>query len=368
MFDMKAATERLLNGCIIRSKNGVNLYTPDGQGNYPALWTRDFAYMVENASDLLPNDDIKVAIEYLLNAADQNGWIPDRVLADGEARYTAGGGDFPALANLDNGCFLVLAADAFLKLLGEDEAVGLFLSWKDALVRGVTCLPTNDAGMMLNDTEPLHSPYGFTDTIAKGGALCFETLLLWNAETVLIRWLSKVGEDTDDFCNRVRDIETHFTATFMDESGMLLAATRQCRQIDVWASCFAISIGFPLTKTERDGIVAWLIAHYCDVVQNGQVRHLPKGEYWEKTFIPVEEGTYQNGAFWATATGWFADAVREYDEELALRTIRDALRFFETDGIFECVNDTYRKLDTYVVSAVNVYGACRRFGILDTTR
>ena len=58
MLDIKAVTQRLLNGCIIKANNGINMYTPDGKGNYPSLWTRDFAYMVESAGDLIPEDDI----------------------------------------------------------------------------------------------------------------------------------------------------------------------------------------------------------------------------------------------------------------------------------------------------------------------
>ena len=32
MWNIKAATEALLNGCVIKSDNNVNMYTPDGKG------------------------------------------------------------------------------------------------------------------------------------------------------------------------------------------------------------------------------------------------------------------------------------------------------------------------------------------------
>lgn len=67
------------------------MYTPDGLGNYRALWTRDFTYMVENAGDLIPKKDIENGIEYLLAGAADDGWIPDRVGPSGKACYTAGG-------------------------------------------------------------------------------------------------------------------------------------------------------------------------------------------------------------------------------------------------------------------------------------
>lgn len=364
MLDIKYVTRKLIDGCVIKSDSGVKMYTPDGMGNYAALWTRDFAYMVKYAGDLMDASDIKNAIDYLINGADTNGWIPDRVKSDGTARYTAGGTDFPAQPNLDNGCFLILAVDAFLDSLPTAQAIDLFAVWKDALIRGIACLPTDDKGLLSNTTVPLHSPYGFTDTVAKSGALCFETLLLWRAEKALVKWLEKTNVAADPFKNSIARIEEYFSAVFMDKSGMLLAATEQCRQIDVWASCYAVSIGFPLTEQEKSNIAAWLVSHYDSIVEAGQIRHLPHGEYWEKTFVPVEKGTYQNGAFWATPTGWFVDAIIEHDKSLALRTIHDVLQYFEIYGIFECVNGACQRLDTYVASATNVYGMCKKHGII----
>lgn len=105
-MNIKHITEKLLKGCIINAFDGTKLYFPDGVGNYPALWTRDFAYMVENAVDLIPSKDVKDGIEYIVGAVRNDGWVPDRVQFDGIAKYTAGGDDFPASPNLDNGCFL----------------------------------------------------------------------------------------------------------------------------------------------------------------------------------------------------------------------------------------------------------------------
>lgn len=364
MFDIKAVTKKLLTGCIIKSDSGVNMYTPDGMAKYAALWTRDFAYMVEYAGDLIDNTDIKNAIEYLLNGADQNGWIPDRVQKNGAARYTAGGPDFPALPNLDNGCFLVIAVDAFLNKLSESEATELFLKWKDNLIAGINCLPTDENGFLINNSTPLHSPYGFTDTVAKSGFLCFETLLLWKAKKALVKWLEKTNIATKELQKSIESIESNFTKIFMDKSGMLISATDQCNQIDIWASCFAISIGFPLTQSEKNNISKWLLKNYDSIVQEGQIRHLPYGEYWEKTFIPVERGTYQNGAYWAVPTCWFVDAIINYDKALALKTISDVLKDFEANGVYECINHSYRRLDTYVASATNVYGMCKKYNCI----
>jgi len=362
MFDIKYETQKLIKGCIIKSDSGVNMYTPDGKASYAAFWTRDFAYMVEYAADLIPLEDMEKGIQYLIDGADENGWIPDRVEKDGTARYTAGF-DFPALPNIDNGCFLIFAADGYLKLLDDHKAKEIFMKWCDALCKGIDCLPKNEDGILINNTNPPHSTYGFTDTVYKTGLLAYETLLLWKAEKLLSNWLLKFGLDADKYITNIDSIEKNFLKIFKSDNGMLKSATEICNQIDIWASCFAVSIGFPMLENEKKNIADWLIENYDSVVEMGQIRHLPTGEFWQKTFIPVEQGTYQNGAFWATATGWFYDTIVDFNKELANKLIVDILQYFEKYGIYECVNGEYKQLDTYVASATNVYGICKKYNL-----
>ena len=360
MWNIEQATRKILEGSIIVAKNGVRMYTPDGLANYAALWTRDFAYMVEYAGDMIPPEDVRECLEYLMDGAAKDGWIPDRVDANGNAFYTAGDSTFPALPNLDTGTYLVIAADCYMNMLPEAEAKAWFRRWKKVLCAGVDCLPINDDGMILNETTPAHSPYGFTDCIRKTGALCMETILLWRALKILSKWL---GPEGGRYRVWLRSIEEHFCETFWDERGMLLAATGVCRQLDVWASCHAVSAGFPLGEEKARAIGRWLVANAGGIVQRGQIRHLPAGEHWEEIFRDAPPETYQNGAFWATPVGWFVDAVVGVDRALAESVLRDVLKDFEENGVFECVNGGYRKLDTYVVSATNVYGACKKYGI-----
>ena len=360
MFDIKAQTEKILKDCIIKSNTDVNLYTPDGKRNYGSLWTRDFAYMVEYASDLIPDEDIENAIEYLLNAADQNGWIPDRVGGTGRMAYTAGGPDFPASPNLDNGPFIILCVNSYLKTVDPQKAEAMFLKWKDALCRGIDCLPVNEKGLILNVAEPPHSPYGFTDTVSKQGELAFESLLLWRAQKELSSLLLKYGFPCEKYLENLKRLEDSFEITFLQDNGMLKAATKVCAQTDVWGSCYAVSIGFPLSKNVKKSICSWLCENYNGVVHFGQLRQLPANEYWEKTFVEVKEGTYQNGAYWATPIVWLYDALKEFNKPLADKTFEDIMLYFEKYGIFECVNGEDRKLETYVVSATNTYGLYKK--------
>lgn len=357
---VRELTQRLLDGCVIRSDSGIKLYTPDGRANYTALWTRDFAYMVEDAGELLDGEDVRLGIEYLMSGMREDGWVPDRVYKDGTAFYTAGPTGFPASPNLDNGCFLMLLADAYLTRLSVDEARARFVCWKDALCRGMDCLPVAKNGLILNHAEPPHSPYGFTDTVCKTGLLCMETLLLWNAKCKLVAWLHACELPTESYERDIAAIETSFLDAFLQSDGTLRAATECCAQTDIWAMCYAVSIGFPMPDAVKLGMVDWLIAHYDGIVEAGQLRHLPAGEYWERTFNGVPHGSYQNGSFWATPVKWLCDALRLRDRALATRTLEELIAYIGTHGCFECVNGDERRLDTYVASATALYGALKR--------
>lgn len=362
-MDIKATAKKLIEGSIILSDDGLRLYTPDGMGNYPCLWTRDFAYMVEYAGDLFERkNDILQCIEYIVKRPASNGWIPDRVDQHGKAYYTAGDDSFPAAPNLDNGPFLAIAAETYLDMLPLEEAKKRFRRWKDNLCRGIACIPKNSDFLVYNPPASPHSPYGFTDCIKKTGLLAMESLLLWRGYRVIARWLNLCQEnDAGLYFERLQGIQNNFSKVFSLPNGMLRAATGCCNQTDIWASCYAVSIGFPLEKGQKKKIAEYLKDYYNKIIQYGQIRHLPLEEYWEDTFVPVPNGTYQNGAYWATPCKWFFDALKDEFPSLARKTYDDLLRYFEQEGIYECVNGEYKKLDTYVASAANAYAVSKAF-------
>ena len=118
-------------------------------------------------------------------------------------------------------------------------------------------------------------------------------------------------------------------------------------------------IGFP-AGAARETILRYLKEHVDEYVFAGQIRHLPKGQYWERLLIDVPHETYQNGAYWATATGWLAWCLYQADPALGLKVLTEAGDYLLNEGSFECVNAGYQKLPSFVVSATNVLGGMRR--------
>ena len=362
---LEDAARKLLAGCVMRAGDGTLLYTPDGKANYAALWTRDFAYMVENAGDLMPLPNIERCIEYLIKGIrESDGAVPDHVQVDGLPLYAAGGPDNQlGQPGLDNAPFLVFAASAYLDMIPAEKRSVQYAKWAPRLIKGMNYIPRGAAsGLVWNDPAKPHSPYGFTDTVGKTGELLMESLLYWRACRMLARLegLYGFGQDSRDFEARAVKIEKNIGVLWDDKTGMFFAATRDCRQTDVWASAYAVAIDFPLAEGMAPRILDWLVDNYYQYVWHGQVRHLPLGEYWERLLMPVEKDRYQNGAFWATPAGWVMEALNRRDPGLARRMFSDLIDDFRVGGICECVNVGYRKLESYVDSATNPLGAARR--------
>jgi hypothetical protein len=76
--------------------------------------------------------------------------------------------------------------------------------------------------------------------------------------------------------------------------------------------------------------------------------------------VPVERDRYQNGAYWATASGWVIYALAQVDRDLAMTTINDLIADFRAGGICECVGPNYRQLPDYAASGTNALGGIHR--------
>ena len=356
---VEAMVKAEVEGSIVYADNGVPMYTPDGVKNYNALWTRDFNYMLEYAGDYIPLENAIACIEYLLeNVHEGDCWLPDRVYANGAVNYAAG--DMPYnRRNLDNNCFIVISMDCVLQRMDKEEGKALLSKWESTLMTALASIPKADNGLVYNDPQDPHSPYGFTDCICKTGMLMKESLLLWRAYSIMAKWQEAYGMDGSVAAAGAAKIEDVLLETFLNADGMLDAATVDCHQTDVWGSCYAVSIGFPMEESVKKGIADYLAANYNDLVQMGQLRHTAPDTYWQRLLSMVNEGEYQNGAYWATPTGWLVDALVKYYPDLARITIQDIVTYYEEVGIYECVNGDYKKLNHYGASASNILPAAR---------
>jgi len=158
---------------------------------------------------------------------------------------------------------------------------------------------------------------------------------------------------------RYEYIQQNINKLWDEDNGMFWAADIDCKQVDIWGSAYAVEVGITNDEQTRR-IVLYLVEHYDEIVMNGQIRHLTLSEGgWNNLFKPCEEGTYQNGAYWATPLAWVIPVYARFKPNLAKEMLENVITDFQENGINECINDGYVKVPNFVVSATNVYGLTR---------
>lgn len=358
---LEGEARRLISGCRRIARDGTPIYMPDCSGNYEALWTRDFAYYVENVPDMIPQEEIRRALLYLMNGLRDDGCAPDRVDLEGHPVYSAGPPHSPVAAPcLDNAQFLTKIACTYVKHMGDMDLLREIIGGLDAAMEWV---PLSRDGLVWNDPENPHSPYGFTDCIGKTGELLLCSILYWEASRMLQDLAATIGEEeiAEKYGFRAWMIENNLVKLWDDERGTFMAASTDCRQIDVWGNIYLINADFPLEGEKREKVGGFLVEFYDEYTYHGMVRHLLRGERWQRLLVDVPPGRYQNGGYWSTATGWLIVALSRFSPDLAERTFREFISFSRENGFWECVGpDGYRKLRDYVPSATNPVGGLRR--------
>ena len=333
--------------------NATWIYSPGGYGK--RCWPRDCYYIIHGAPQFVPPGEIRDIVRLLLHWQLPNGMVPKN--------FSGVGGDYVCWGpppEADSAQFAVQLADEYYQRSGDKKFVAATLK---PLQRAMDSMPRNPEGLSWIDPAAPHTAYGFTDQVYKTGAELFSSLLYWEASRKLADMATAVGEKeiAQAMTQRAELIEKNLPPALWDEkAGMYLAVTQDCRQIDIWGSAYAVYIGFPDAK-KNERICRYLVGHYKEVVYAGQVRHLPGGEYWQKTSQPIPKDEYQNGAYWGTATGWVAYAIAQVDPTLASNMFGDMIDHYRAHDAYECINDKgYVKGPGYGASVGNPLAAIRR--------
>jgi hypothetical protein len=223
----------------------------------------------------------------------------------------------------------------------------------NALVKTMNAVPLNPkSGLVhIKDANWDRCPYGFTDTIRMKGDVLFCSLLYVEASRRLSDLLTAVDQRHDgaEWNRKSEATAERIRQVFWDsKAGLFKAATIQCREHHIWGSAFAVYLGVASSE-QSTAIAKYFRDNYRFVVQEGQIRHLPGGVYWEQCNAAPD--TYQNGAYWATPTGWFVYTLDLVDPELADQTVIDLVSAFKNNGVCEWVFGEKHKLPGYLASA-----------------
>ena len=270
--------------------------------------------------------------------------IPDHITLNGEAcwfpgAYTNQGvGDFGFLPPADDAYF-------YIQMIWEQAQLAKNLDfyhskvktgWGEVSVAESARLAFDSVeadrytGLVVCKSEPnlTRVDWGFCDSIRKSGLCLMPSLLRFQAAQRLQK-LALQAHDTilaNHYQSTVKEIKGGIAGLLIqlapNGEAFLISANELGRKEDVWGEALAVCLHALSPASERL-VATHLLNQYNagEITQEGQVRHLPKsgiyGGHWEQALSAPE--TYQNGGYWATATGWLIAAISTVDRKAADR-------------------------------------------------
>ena len=285
---LKQEAHRIIRASERKMADGTAAFPPQVGIHYEAFWLRDYEYTLEGSVDSYSNKELTDACRLFVKSMDANGAGVDCVKFDGTPIYMPGYGTMGENPVADGSQFTVgVAWHTYQKT--KDEV--LLKEILDALVKTMNAVPRNPETKLVHirPGEPQdRCPYGFTDTIGKGGDVLFCSLLYVQACRQLADLLTagdRAAEATS-WREEATKVTESINKVFWDqEIGLYRAATVTCREPDIWGSAFAVFLGVANTDQSR-AIATYFKEYYGEIVQHGQIRHLPGGVYWQIELFP----------------------------------------------------------------------------------
>lgn len=322
---------------IVKSVHNNTLYTPGAHYNV-AQWTRDFAYLLRYAPDLVNKDDVKYAVELVFQIE-----YPDRITMNEDPIYSPG--DTPLAPRcLDNFFFSVSLLASYVDLTGDTTVCQ---TYETAIKNGYHNVIRSDT--LVYNPHGVDCTYGFADQYRMRGHVLFITALWVDSK----RQIGKsCGYDLLDD-NEETDITNALYVYLYDkESGFYLSSEDGIP--DVWGSLYLVQLG--LVPGIEQSIVDTFMSSRLMV--GGLVRQYTR--YWSSencfdyTTCPMAD-RYQNGGYWVTPLAWIIPVIRQYgyfnESNVILEKTKQTLlthNFPEWIGFFSTS-------EGYVVSCTNVY-------------
>ena len=361
-----------------RNATSSDLHVPGGNMGYPAFWVRDAVMML--GGDLISASELEGWIRLISGTLrGPEAWqvgpgvivpayaVPDHINFDGKPTFypgnyetgaKQGGEPWGKYPPLDDNFYFISAVYEDWRMTGSLELFRSALRTAfsreplSAICEKAYRLPQSDpktALVVAGDIGTENAKdWGFCDAESKSGMLLFPSVLKYTAAVQLARLFESAGETSkaklyrkDSLRLKAAIAQAFFHPLPDDSEGWLHSATGICNQPDVWGSAFAVASG-ALDRATALKVSRALIRAYREktAVRNGCVRQILttdriNGGGWEQSL--TKTGTYQNGGYWGTASGWYISAISALDTEAAREMAGDYIRFLKEnlrpDGI-----------------------------------
>jgi hypothetical protein len=335
------------------NNTGIVLIRPGGRSSYPAYWIRDYAMSVESGF-VTPNEQKQLLLLTAKTQCDQTwvsnagsmipvGAIADHIRIDdskpiffpGTYDYREQGGKTWGMTPpycdqyffIHMAHYYVTSTSSTKILLQQINGIPLI----DRLEMAYKVPPTRQDSVAVYTTDDFRGvDFGFRDVITMTGDLCFPSLLKYRASLQLAELFQLINrkEKALFYSAIAARLKQAIPQIFYTDRGMLLASTGKSKQADVWSTALAVYFGV----LEGDRLKKTCQA-LCDAYKSGtlsakgNIRHiLTTDDYndstaWEHSL--AEKNTYQNGAYWATPTGWVCYAIAKADMAAAKQLAKE---------------------------------------------
>ncbi len=397
-----------------RNTTPYDLHVPGGNMGYPAFWIRDAMMML--GGDFISADEVEGWVRLIGWALPgPSDWlvrpgvvvpaytVPDHINFDGKPTFypgnyetgdKQGGHPWGKYPPLDNNFYFLTGVYQHWKLTGS---LGLFQSPVRTsfgeqpladLCEKVYQAPPCDSATGLVTAGDIGQEnakdWGFCDSVFKSGKLLFPSLLkLVAARQLAALFAASAQAGKAARCRKdARTIRAAIGPAFFHaptdgSEGWLHSATGVGNQPDVWGSAFAVHCGALRTPTARKVSRALARAfRERTTVRHGFIRHLPTSDRlnqggWQAAVSNL--GTYQNGGYWGTPTGWYISAVSRSDPAAARDLAREYIGFLRQnmrqDGLTDawewCNPDTREYVNPLYASTVALpYLSLKETGLL----
>ncbi len=346
---LQQESHRIIRASRREMADGTAAFPPQVGIGYEAFWLRDFAYTLEGSVDSYSDKELLDASRLFISKLDANGAGLDCVKFDGTPIYRPGYGSMGDNPVTDGSQFTVAV---LWHTYQKTKDVTLLKENIDALVKTMQAVPRNPATGLVHIKPEGYDrcPFGFTDTVRMAGDVLFSSLLFVEASRRLADLLVVADrhDQAKQWASEADTVAESIRKTFWNKQlGLFRAATIRCREPHIWGSAFAVYLSVA-DKTQSLAIANYFKDHYNQIVQAGQIRHLPDGMVWEQ--CAAARDTYQNGAYWATPTGWFVYTLDLIDPTLAEKTVIDLVADFQKGGACEWIQGDKRVLPNYLAS------------------
>jgi hypothetical protein len=389
------------------------IYTPDGPRVYAAFFPRDSNMAL--GADFISLEDVQGWIKLMAATIPNADWqvrpgirvpaysLPDHIYYDGKPSYfpgpargnDQGGGSFGPQPPLDDPYFFLFTVCQQTDMAKNTDffksqvwAPGGNVALSDLCLKVFDASPVDaETGLVMTgdiDSENNAHDFGFCDGVFKSGKLLFTSVLRYDAATRLAPLYRKLG--LDQVADRLEKaavlIKKNLGPAFYHEGstpgeGWLHSATKFSNQPDIWGSAYAVDIGAVDDETAKK-VGRALVRGYKDkttVIRGWVTQILPNDPAhpggWMKSTCGF--GSYQNGGYWGTGTGWYILALNKVDPASARAMAKDYVDYMRAsmgpDGVtqaWEVINNHWGEFQHphYVATMGFPYGLLSRAGLL----